>query len=281
MRYPSFKNIVFGAVTISAITLLVFFGFNKANDISGDKSTNDILSPREQSIKSYIAGKDNFKRVSYDRKDLSLVVYRNSEGVWDREKKNEVHNHVDFPYDRGGIILFDGDKIVWESEEPFQKIYPETVDVRDIDNDGINEISVIDLIGEKLTGCAVYIYKYVNHGMDLISPYTDISGADPRNKAKTYTRRITKFSQCNKSFSPDGLVDFNNDKILEILVRQTSHDYTPTTLIWANESQFYVVYKWNDVSYEPWLELPIPPGKDFFAGSIEEFMRDAEEVIKK
>src|SRR3989344_4566125 len=110
MKITHQKNKIVIACLILVVAGFYVYSVKSHNDQAENKNNlneNLILSPRNQSIKDYLSGKKQFTKVSYDGQEFSVVVYKDSEGVWDIEKKKEIHNHSDFPYDRPGIILFD------------------------------------------------------------------------------------------------------------------------------------------------------------------------------
>ncbi len=262
------------SVALILIIHLVNFEKTKSLLIVQDKeeilNADLTLSPREEAIKNYLSGSSD-KNVIYGGQEFSLVVYRDSQGVWDKEKKNEVHNHSNIPYDRAGIILFNRENIFWESSEFFQKIFPWSVDLIDLDDDGIDEIYVVDLNGEKLTGCSIYAYKWADNQIKLITPYQVVEGTDPSDETKHYQGRITTLTECEPSLAPSGLIDLDSDKILEIMVRE----YNPNNVIQA--------YKWDGRTYELWRELIVSSeiGLGEYKGTVNDFLRDSKIVVAK
>lgn len=267
------KKIIISAVILLFLVALIVFIYplqpkDRLTNGGENPGVPNILSPREQTIKDYLAGIKKFEKLSFGGKEFSVVVYNDSEGVWDKDRETEMHNHADFPYDRAGIILFDGKEIFWESTEPFSKIFPETVYLIDLNNDGVNEIYAVDLIGEKLTGCSIYAYELLNDGAKLITPYREVEGADPRDRIKLYKGRVTELEECEPSLSQNGLVDLDGDKTFEIMTREYGTD------------NFIQAYKWDGVEYKAWRELEIGSeiGLGEYKGSANDFLRDSREI---
>lgn len=186
---------------------------------------DEQLSPRETRIEEYLKNPDdnvNVTRFTFGTRNFSLIDYRSgyaSSG----------------PTAWGGIIVFEGTKIVWESEEGIDHVSGET-SLRDINSDNINEIFVTDGGGGNTTNCILYIYQWRDGTFHLISPYEELNP-----QAGKFTKMST-VENCGSAIRDGFLKDLDGDGVDE--------------LIQTNRKATKKIYKFNGTEYKLWKEEP-------------------------
>ena len=188
-------------------------------------------SPREAQIKNYSLAPEKFPpeliaSTTIAGKTFHVVGYPDSEASSFYHYKD---NHTDIPFVRSGVIVFEGNNMIWESKEYIQSV--SSVKFKDINSDGIDEIEVIDIGTGNTAGRALSVYMWRKGIFELISPKNTVT----TTKA-TFTQ--TRVDCC--------LEDINDDGIMEI-VNIVSNGTIKKT------------YKFNGTEYKLWKEEPGTP----------------------
>lgn len=244
------KRLIIILLFVSTASFTAVFYFNHNSDNKNQTSVNigtTTLSPRAEAMQQYISMGMANETTTYEGKQYSLVLYRDSEGVRDN-KKNPIYNHEDFPQTRGGALIYQEKELVWESTEPIAKLSIYTSRFIDVNNDKKNELMLIDAVGENLAGCDVYIYSFTGNRFRLITPYERLKDIRPEGSKGEFVK--TKIQHCT------AISDVDGDGKIEIVTKNLSIKGDAASGF--DESWITQTYKFNGSEYYLWKETAEP-----------------------
>jgi hypothetical protein len=219
---------------------LALFLKNMEPSIGGqlDPVSSISKSPREIAVIDYLENEVAAGETIYNGQKYSLVLFKESDGRRDKDG-NELNNfpaRPSFLKNDAGALLYKKNELIWESEEPIEKINTVDSDFIDINNDGIEELLLIDWVGEKLTGCNVFIYSFNNDDMELITPYEIIS-------YQGINYKTSQIVDCTD------IIDIDNDENIEIITEELNT---------ITKEKIIRTYKFNGLKYSLWKEVTEP-----------------------
>lgn len=203
------------------------------------RAQEEGISPRDAQIENYMDFPEKFPSAQFDSKTFHLLAFPQS---------LPIHKSKNFPDERygnrGGLIVFSGDKEIWGSKDFLLELTQESTKFQDLTGDAIPEIITTDSGGGNVTACVMSVYKWNGVIFELITPLPDeyISPCDGSNP------------------SNGGIKDIDNDGIFELITFKMYRVYPDADIGDPKRNQMReteLIYKFDGKKYFLWKETPI------------------------
>ena len=191
------------------------------------------ISPRQAQIENYHANPDQFSAADFGDKILHFVIYEDSNNTHHKNFPDEKYD------DSGGIVAFQGDKLVWESK--IASVFDISAKLKDFTGDGVPEVAVYseDI---HVTGCHINLSVYRWTGSTFVSIL-------PEGGPGSYV--------CDG----DIVGDIDNDGVYEFFYFKDDLIHTEDNPD-KNRDYIYkkskVIYKFNGQKYYLWDKIELP-----------------------
>jgi len=214
-------------IFILALCVVVFwilFGNKKTNELPENQTPVPLLSYRQISINRLLENPEPYDSAIISNRKFFMTTYRPG---------GKIDNHTEFPYARGGVILFEEKNgnlgFFWESKE---FISDDIARFEDVNNDGIDEI-IVSEIGSTGQNLGFWIYAWQNNVFRLITPTKEV----------TTSLGTFRLSVLGGDISKTRIEDIDGDNVFEIII------------VWqAGKIEWQRIYKWNGEKYYLWEE---------------------------
>lgn len=197
------------------------------------------ISPRAAQLEIYSEFPEHFPSTLYEGKLFHLVAFPDSYGF---ETPNFAEGRNK---DRPGVIVFEGNNIIWENSDDFMEIFTFLTVFRDVTGDGVSEVIVVDSGGGNVTYCITTIYIWNGQTFALITP-------EPHEG----------ISLCSGVNDDEGIQDIDEDGVFELVaylkrkVHPEIHDIDNP--LYLEEKTVRQIYKYNGTKYFLWKEEVVP-----------------------
>ncbi len=200
------------------------------------------LSNRDLAIQEALKNPDKLRRAQINGETYLLTGYDDTfYGYYGSRSHGPRENSPGRPF--GGILVYkleNGKPVLfWESKEYISKLF---VSFRDIDSDGTPEIVFDGYIGVTGRDNAIYVYKFVDNTVKLITPFEELETTIFPTKFKYRSTLLGGTVELTY------IKDIDNDGIQEIVVGSDNEDGTKDMKI----------YKFNGSKYYLWKEMTEP-----------------------
>ncbi|MBI3589383.1 MAG: hypothetical protein HY093_03160 [Candidatus Liptonbacteria bacterium] len=247
----NFKKIFTRLLVVIGVILVGFYLSRNANLYTNPNDGNK-KTQREKIILSITEKKgegfNKYKLTSKGDENVIVIPYK--------EKFNLQEWY-------GGIMVIQNyqsgsPRVLWEIKSEAFKDIPQKLEVRDINNDGNNEILSWWSAGARLDANILWIFTWTGNNFTDMTPliYQD-------KKVKDEDANIPKFYESIFSGREVDVKDLNSDGVNEILVTNliptkvdSSQPYTSSIL---ESMKIVKIYKWNGHEYYLWKEEKLKP----------------------